>query len=330
MLPILAVIALMVGACAESGAPADTTGTTESEEVVAARTQVLDDLGERVIVPGYLRLAESAAALRSDLEAGCSDPSLDLDQLRKSWLTSLNGWLMIQSYRFGPLQDLDLSAAIFYPIDPDKVDANAVAGVLDLTATGSDAKGLGAIGHVLYAADQLDQTACPYLVAMAVRVADAARTVSDTWSEHVEQGLSATFPSTQAGIEMVVNDAIASVAEAASYLGDPPEEVAPEHSGGRDFEEIEARMMGVRDVYQGAGGPGLSSLVQLAFAPTDERMNERLEIALGLLSASSSDPTAEEYLAAYDVVAAVHRTFTTEVASQLGATLMFGDSDGDS
>jgi hypothetical protein len=205
-----------------------------------------------------------------------------------------------------------------------------VAGVRDLTAIGSDAKGLGAIGHVLYATDQLDQTACPYLVAMAVRVADAARTVSDAWSEHVEQGLSASFSSTQAGIEMVVNDAIASVAEAASYLGDPPDEVAPEHSGGRDFEEIEARMMGVRDVYLGAGGQGLSRLVQLAFAPTDERMNERLEIALGFLSASSSDPTAEEYLAAYDLVAAVHRTFTTEIASQLGATLMFGDSDGDS
>ncbi len=106
--------------------------------------------------------------------------------------------------------------------------------------------------------------------------------------------------------------------------------IAPEHAGGRDLDEIEARVTGVRDVYQGAGGQGLSRLVQLAFAPTDERMNERLETALGLLSASSSDPTSEEYLAAYEAVAAVHRTFTTEIASQLGATLMFGDSDGDS
>jgi hypothetical protein len=71
-------------------------------------------------------------------------------------------------------------------------------------------------------------------------------------------------------------------------------------------------------------------LVQLAFAPTDERMNERLENALELLSASSSDPTAEGYLAAHELVAAVHRTFSTEIASQLGATLMFGDSDGNS
>ena len=65
---ILAAIALTMGACAESGAPADSTGTTESQEVVAARAQVLDDLGRGVIVPGYLRLAESAAVLASDLE----------------------------------------------------------------------------------------------------------------------------------------------------------------------------------------------------------------------------------------------------------------------
>ncbi len=327
---ILAAMTLTMGACAGSGEPADSTGTTGSQEVTVARAQVLDDLGRMVIVPGYLRLADSTAVLANDLEAACASETSDMDQLRQSWLTSLNDWLTIQSYRFGPLQDLDLSASIFYPIDPDKVDANAVAGVGDLTAIGSDAKGLGAIGHVLYASDQLGQTACPYLVSMAVRVADAARTVSDAWGEHVGQGLSATFPSTQAGIEMVVNDAIASVAEAASYLGDPPDEVAPEHSEGRDFEEIEARMLGVREVYQGAGGAGLSRLVQLAFVPTDERMNERLDIALGFLSAASSDPTGEEYLAAYDLVAAVHRTFTTEIASQLGATLMFGDSDGDS
>jgi hypothetical protein len=308
----------------------ETTGTTGNPDVVAARAQVLDDLGRNVIVPGYLRLAETSAALRSDLEAGCASPTRDMDQLRESWLTTVDSWLMIQSYRFGPLQDLELSASIFYPIDPEKVDENASSGVTDLSGVGSDARGVGAIGHVLYASTETDEAACAYLVAMASRVADAARTVSDAWNEHIGQGLSGTFPTTQAGIEMVVNDAIASVAEAAAYLGNPPAEVAPEHAGGRDFDEVKARIVGIRDVYQGAGGQGLSRLVQLAFAPTDERMNDRLESALGLLSASPSDPTREEYLAAYEAVAAIHRTFTTEIASQLGATLMFGDSDGDS
>ena len=86
----------------------------------------------------------------------------------------------------------------------------------------------------------------------------------------------------------------------------------------------------MRDLYGGAGGEGLSHLVELAFAPTDERMNERLEAAIGVLSAATSDPGEEAYLSAYEAVAAVHRTLTTEIASQLGATLMFGDSDGDS
>ena len=73
----------------------------------------------------------------------------------------------------GPLQELDLTASIFDPIDPDKVDANAGAGVSDLSAIGR-CQGLGAIGRVLYASDQLDGAACAYLMAMAARVADAA------------------------------------------------------------------------------------------------------------------------------------------------------------
>ena len=323
-------IAIAMVSCNRSNTPAETTETTENQDVVAARAQVLDDLGRNVIVPGYLSLAESSAGLRSDLEARCASPEGDIDQLRQRWLIGLGNWLMIQSYRFGPLEDLELGASIFYPIDSNKVDQNARAGVTNLDGVGSDARGLGAIGHVLYSTDELDEGACAYLEAMASRVADATSTVAVAWGERSEGGLSEAFPTTQAGIEMVVNDAITSVAEAAAYLGDPPEEVAPEHDNGRDFDEIEARIISVRDVYQGAGGHGLSTLVRLAFAPTDERMTERLETALELLAASSSDPTGEEYLAAYEVVAAVHRTFTTEIASQLGATLMFGDSDGDS
>jgi len=325
-----AAIGLAVVACNRSEAPAATTGTTEDQGVVAARAQVLDDLGRNVIIPGYLSLAENTAGLRSDLEAGCVSPAGHIEDLRQSWLISLDNWLAIQSYRFGALEELDLGATIFYPIDPAKVDQNAVAGVSDLDAVGSDARGLGAIGRVLYLTDELSEAACAYLEAMASQVAGAAGTVADAWSERGEQGLSGTFPTTQAGIEMMVNDAINSVAEAAAYLGDPPAAVAPEHEDGRDFDEIEARIISVREIYQGAGGHGLSTLVRVAFVPTDERMTERLQNAIQILSAASSDPTSEEYLAAYDAVAAVHRTFTTEIASQLGATLMFGDSDGDS
>ena len=280
-----AAIGLVVVACNPSDTPATTTGTTEDQGVVAARAQVLDDLGRNVIIPGYLSLAESSALLRSDLEAGCASPTVDIDHLRQSWLISLDNWLAIQSYRFGPLEELDLDATIFYPIDPAKVDQNAAAGVSDVDAVGSDARGLGAIGRVLYSNDELDEGACAYLEAMASRVADAAGTVADAWSERGEQGLSASFSTTQAGIEMIVNDAINSVAEAAAYLGDPPAALAPEHEDGRDFDEIEARIISVREIYQGAGGHGLSTLVRVAFAPTDERMTERLQNAIQILSA---------------------------------------------
>ena len=296
----LAVVAIVLSltACSRSGVPADPSATTEDQGVVVARTEVLDDLGQNVALPGYQSLAESAAVLRTDVETACAIPSGEMKTSRQSWLETTNDWMMIQAYRLGPLQELDLTASIFYPIDPDKVDANASAGVSDLSTIGSDAKGLGAIGRILDASDQLDGAACAYLMAMAARVADAAGAVADAWSEHIEGGWSTTFPTTQAGIEMLVNDVIASVAEAARYLGDPPVELTVEHDDGRDFDEIEARMTGVRDVYQGAGGQGLSRLVQLAFAPTDGRMNERLESALEVLSATSSDPTNEDYVAA--------------------------------
>ena len=148
LLFMTAAIGLAVVACNRSDSPAATTGTTEDEDegVVAARTQVLDDLGRNVIIPGYLNLAENTAGLRSDLESGCASPTGDIEHLRQSWLISLDNWLAIQSYRFGPLEDLDLGATIFYPIDPAKVDQNAAAGVGDLDAVGSDARGLGAMG----------------------------------------------------------------------------------------------------------------------------------------------------------------------------------------
>lgn len=326
------VIAMFLFACSDSaGTSMPPTGTTEVQGVVAARTQVLDDLGRNVVVPGYVSLAESAAALRSNLEALCPSPTADdMDQSRELWHAGLHNWMMIQAYRSGPLQDLDLSASIFYPIDLNKVDQNAASGVTDLSNVGSDAKGLGAIGHLLYASEEPGEAACVYIVAMATRVEEVARTVSEAWNERIEGGLSAAFPTTQAGIEMLINDVIGAVGESAGYLGNPPAEIAPEHGEGRDFDEIGARLLGVRDVYQGAGGEGLSRLVQLAFAPTNERMSERLETALVLLSAATSNPTRDQYASTYEAVAAVHRTLTTEIASQLGATLMFGDSDGDS
>jgi predicted lipoprotein len=236
----------------------------------------------------------------------------------------------IQALRSGPLEDLNLAASISFPIDPAKVNENAIDDVSDLGQVGSDARGLEAIGHTLYGIDQPDAAPCGYLKAMASRVIEAARAASDEWNRLVDGGLSASYSTSQAGIEMFVNDVIATVGEAARYLGDPPPEIPAQDAEGRDIKDMRARLLGVQAVYSGAGGDGLSRLVELAFAATDERMTERLLAAIELLEVAPSKPTAEDYLAAYEAVAAVHRTLTTEIASQLGATLMFGDSDGDS
>lgn len=322
-----------VVACAGNGSSTtQPTDTTEDLGIVELRTEVLNDLSEEVIGPGYARMAAATEDLIATISELCASPDPELLTVaRDAWLQAEKAWMAVQAYKFGPLRDRRLDNAVAYPVDPAKVEAEADAGTTDIGSLGSDARGLNAIEVVLFgpgseALAVNSANRCAYGNAVASAVGEAAGTASEAWNQTPWTDLATSYPTTQEGVEMAINDLITSVGDAAGFLSALASGEPVDGPAGQGLADVASRMEGVEAMYSG----GLNALVQTAFAPTDERMRERLKAALQTIEALPAEPSAEELNVAYEAVAAVHRTLTTEIASQLGATLMLGDADGDS
>ena len=111
--------------------------------------------------------------------------------------------------------------------------------------------------------------------------------------------------------------------------------VTPIAAAGR-FPSIPVVAAGVRCSCGPDGDPGLAALVRSRSADTGDRLQSLTEAAVAALRPlpdSSAEAVAHDHARlakAAKAVAALRVLVTTEVASQLGVTIGFSDTDGDS
>lgn len=340
---VAAVVSVVLSSCATTET-STTASTASTEEIATAglRHAVVTALADEVWIPSYLSVAETASSLEQSTFELCSDPTEQtLERARSDWLETRRAWITTRSFRFGPARDGRLESGVSFPVDPEKVSTLARSDSDDwsatLAGTGSDARGLEAIEIVLFtdlAPTGDDRHTCGYLQASAAVIATTAERIVEGWRSGTADEPS--FRSRldddvdpQAVVELAVNDLSTTLEEITMVkLIDPVD--GPSGTGSLLIADL---LHAATLAYHGDTSGGLSKLVAEAFASTDERMTERLALAVEI--ADGLPPPLEQASVGQideltEAVTAIERTLGTEVASLLGATLMFGDTDGDS
>jgi predicted lipoprotein len=297
-------------------------------------------------------LAAAEAAL-------CAAPSAPgLAAARAAWRDTELAWESTRATGVGPAVTMRSMQAIAFTGAPQKVEA-LLAGTgpvspAALGALGADQRGLAGIEEALFGpgADALATPGgarrCEYATSATSLVATAATAVRDAWTSG---GYRATF------VRGMDGDAISSVEELVNNLTFRLQQI--DDQGLRSFAEaatpadLPSRrregaaaygLAALRGILGGVaaavlgpdGDPGLAALVRSRSAGTADRLQRLTEDAVAALrplpdsSAEAIAARHAEVERAARAVAALRVLVTTEVASQLGVTIGFSDSDGDS
>lgn len=355
---VVAALLLLVAAagCTSDGGAGGSTATTASG---TDRSEVLAGVADRVMVPAHSELAAATAAQTTAIDALCATPgAAELAAAREAWLRVNAAWGATSAFRFGPVADLRLVAAIDFPIEAAEVAALADGSTpIDadlLSEEGADVRGSGAIEWVLFAAEPVTPHRCAYVLAAAELVDRAARRVHTAWTEadgdepSFRDQLAMTadggmYASDQDALADVVNGAIFSLEDAAemtlekssgALTGEADPAGVDSGRARQAREDALAALASAEAVYDGGGGPGIGSLVAAVAPETDERMQARLAEATQAVGIVPAPIAAATDLAplrtAFFVVRQAQVLMGTEVASALGITLAFADTDGDS
>ncbi len=334
---------------------------------------VLADVTGSVILPAY-RLADAAAGeLVAKTNAFAATPSAQtLLGAQNAWRSSRKAWHATEAFRFGPVKTKNITSAIdFWPARLEGIEA-FVGGVETIDASTVDALGANAKGFMALEALFFDSAAgdaavltrfvsAPhadrrrrYAGIVAALVQAKTSELATAWEptggnfarELTEAGSgSALFPSGKSAIDQLVNSVIfATDLVTGTKLGKPygtksggEPRPADEESARSDNSLVDmvSTLDGVRVMYAGAGGKGLSDLVRAKNPSLDARVLAAMEDVLRKVAAipppfrtaiTSQRPAVEN---AYQAARTLKNLLSTEVATALATTLAFNDSDGD-
>ena len=358
ILPICCVLLVLAGMVACTQAPPPT------------RQEVLASLADDLIVPRFQSVAAEMGELRDALDALCAHPTPDtLAPARTAWREARAPWLRSQSMWFGPVMQRRSRILVDWsPVDPERIEAT-LAKRESVSANdvreffGSTQRGLGAIEYVIFGDDRavlgpLDNTGgirCQYLTALGRVAADEATAVSNEWNGEGGGRDYASFFKGTASSALLERQAVDEAVRTSVFLtrsindmrlgkalgadgGQPDPSAIPGAGGHNAVADLRNQVLGMQDVYLGAGtdgAHGISALVRGVSEEADERMRGHFTAALAaidglqepLQSTVVSDP--EPARLAHRRMQELQRALNTEVVSLLGVTVGFADTDGD-
>jgi predicted lipoprotein len=318
------------------------------------RRIVVREIGEEVIAPTYADFAVRAAAHRDAVTELASVPdAATLDAAQESWRAARAPWMESQAFRFGPVIDRVLDAAIDQtPIDPADVDALLVdtAPVDDayVDALGANKKGFHALEYLLFDPTGGDAAVLDAMAAqprraqlaraLAVDLAQRADELDVAWSPDGEDYVDhfadvgadgATFPTIKAAVDGLVNECVfLSERITDTKLGRP--ELEESRPSDNSLDDILSNLEGLRRIWEHLR-PLIAERSPVIAAQIDGEFDAAVAavIAVPRPFAQAAADGAPEVEAAWQAVRELRLSFATEVVALLGATLSFNDNDGD-
>ena len=345
---LAATVALLAGvaACASG----DRNGNDDRAGTTAATGFNLAVVVDDVIVPRYDVFRADAPDLATAIDALCAQPgAAELDAARQQWMATRGAWRRTVAFGVGPAMTLRTPSAVDFATSQAKVD-EVLAGSEPVTAEtvadlGANARGLGAIEQLLFGpgSDALagpDGTRrCRYAADAAGLVARAAVEVAAAWADGAPDRADFLADETMARDELY-NQLIAtlqSVADKRLKVAVGYDDVTPNP----DAVDAGPARRGLDDMVDELDG-ALAAYDAVLAADLEGRSADTAERARGgliegrdalahlprpLATAVESELPAAR--GALDALQETKRTLATEVASLLGLTLTFSESDGD-
>ncbi|SLN75881.1 imelysin family protein [Oceanibacterium hippocampi] len=261
----------------------------------SAYTTVTGNLIEHHVLPGYRRLADTAAGFADDAMAYCGGKPAAIEAARRSFDATMDAWMRAEHLRFGPIELLMRGYRFhFWPEGRGKLKA-ALAELLedgDLEALSAEnfpnasivVQGLPAAELLLFGdepadpATDLGKRGCAVLVAIAGNLRDMAANVLAAWQDG-EQGFARTmtrpgednpyyetdrdailmfFKSLDRALQLIADVKLNPV------LGPTIDRARPGYAesqpSGRAMANIAAGLAAAEGLYLGDGGAGFSSL----------------------------------------------------------------------
>ncbi len=349
----LACGALLLSACS-SGDSVGSTTTKAAKPVEVG--EVLETFAAEVIVPSYEALDAGLAGLEAATAELCESPSAaSLEAARDAWVEAVEAWQGTRAAGVGPALDKRLMSDVAFAARPrgislllesgDPVDVAAIAD------EGAAARGLFAAEEALFGEGSESLTGaegarrCEYAASVATLTARAAAPVIEQWTsgEAGDALVAGLDGSPQSSVAALTNEAtrrigeldlmgLRDMAEADSF--DDLDEARRGGAADQRLADRKALLAGVSALV-GDGSTGLSALVGAKDADTAARLvaaqaeaDEAMAALPDSVAEAFEDPDA--IAAASNAVAELKVLVSTEVASKLGVTINFSDSDGDS
>jgi predicted lipoprotein len=345
--------ALLLAACS-SGDARGSASTTEAPRPADVGA-VLEGLASDVIVPSYEALGSSLATLDSTTAELCAAPSEGaLDAARSAWGDAVAAWQQTRATGVGPALDERLMSDVGFAARPsvivpllagdDPVDVEAMAD------EGAAARGLYAAEEALFGdgSEALTSSAgarrCEYAASIATLMVGDARPVIDAWTDGDagQQLVAGLDGGPQSSVDALVNEGTHRLEEidgmglrdlAAARSIDDLDEARAGGAADQRLADRRALLAGVSSLI-GDGSTGISALVAAEDPDTADRLvaaQARADAAMAALpgSVTAAFDDLEAVAAASEAIADLKVLLSTEVATKLGVTITFSDSDGD-
>ncbi len=329
-----------------------TSASAQTPAPIVTEAQMLAALGAE-FTPAYRDLAQEAAALRSAVDALCSErPSTSkLADARVAWLATARTWRFVEAWPIGPmLERRSLPRFDFWPTRSQQIDAavaqHAGGAALALDTIGFSAQGLPALEYLLFSAQAnkppiiASDSHCSYARRLAESFAAEADALSAAWGEWTARWSQPDAPAS-AALGDALNVLIGALERLRTRKLVKPAAAAKSATpacdawrSGATREHLLATMQGIERVLRGGNSKrGLLALLRgrghLALAVRIETELERATSQLRGLPAQVPAAKRGAINGAVQAIGRLQSTLSGEVAEVLRVSVGFNETDGD-
>lgn len=351
---MLFVVALTATGCASKAPP--------------PRTEVMGDVADEVVVPGFQRFRRDVVTLQQDLDTLCREPRAAgaVERVAVATRRARASWRFTEPFWAGPVMERRTLNKVDAPAFEADVATALSRAPTPLTAeyvgssVGSAARGLGAVDLIVTTGGANDESRCAYASAAVQVVEQEAGALLDAWT--IDGGAEPPRRDQFAGrasqedSTMALDDTVQSVVfllrrmtrtELGAALGTITApgnlDAIVEGAAGDGVDVLLARLDGIEAFLVGSAtqgepernAPATSIAPLLGGALTDAVASD---VAVARAALQRVDRPLREALtgdrpdvqAVADAITELERTVATEVVGRLGVTVGFSDADGDS
>jgi predicted lipoprotein len=333
------------------------------------REQLLEELGQNVILPLYNQFEAQTQELQQSAQAFCQAPDADsLSSLRASWQSAQGTWKQGEVFGFGPYSEepLRLGPKIdSWPARPDTIEGTLEDPENFQNLVGVYSRGLPVIEYLIYApGDQtleafaLDPNRCLYLDALTGDLVQNATSLRQAWDPEGEGYLLELTESGQrdtaySNLQMAVGEVVNRMAFTIENIqstklnqplgkksdGTPDPDLVESRFSDRSIQNIRDDIAGLEAIYYGDFGQnqgmGLRDWAQARGFNFDSAFAGHVQSANDALDAIPG-PLDQAIIddpalveAAVDALRELRILIQSDIIGALGLTLTFNDTDGD-